>query len=321
MDKSKKVRNLLIGGGLAVAAVVTAALLFPPFHDQFVWKYISGPLVADALNQATATYRGVTAHRGYTFVSITVYALVLLYSLVVISRLFDRLDVEVNEKLVVSLVPFMVFGGLLRVVEDAALAPYPWNALLISPVIYFSLLVLGFLLLTSSIYTEKRGWVESYHSAVRWSGGASAGLLFLLLVYFLNPSPGMEKILLLSLVPIGAVAGGLAVQEALSRFRPVTFLDSFVGRIAAASQVLDGAVTAVIVSFLGGAEKLPLSSFIIEKFHPAAFPVVKLGIILAFLSMVEKEEADSMTALAFAVLIAVGLGPATRNLTRALLGV
>ncbi len=321
MDADREHRYLLLGGAAVAVVTVLAAVTVPAVYDQFIWKHLAGPIVADALNQTTATFHGVTAHRGYTPASITVYALVLIYGLFTLHRVFDRLDVELDERLVVSLTPFMVFGALARVAEDAALVPYPWNAALISPVIYIMLAALGTALLAGGIYAERRGWVSSYHRLLRLTGGAAAVLLAAILVGTTPPQAAGEATLLLIGAPAAAIVAGLGIQRWLATLKPSTFLDTGIGQLTVAAHLLDGTVTAVIVTVLGGTEKLPLSAWIIDTIHPAAFPAVKLGVVLAILGTVEKDEADTLTSLAFAVLVAVGLGPGTRNLVRALLGV
>lgn len=314
-------RQLVLGGAAAIAAVIVAALLVPAVYDRFIWTYLVGPVVADALNQASATFHGVTASPGYTLTSITVYALLLVYALFALGEAFDRFDIDIDEELVVSLTPFMVFGGLTRVVEDAALVPYPWNTAIISPVIYVVLAGIGVLLLLGSVYAEREGLVDSHHRALRLTGIGAAALLLLTLISLNAPVLRPRRLLLLLGGPAAAILAGLGVQEWAARLKPSTFLDSTIGRVAVAAHLLDGAATAVIVTFLGGTEKLPVPGLIMDTLHPAAFPAVKLGVVLALLGAIEKEEADRFTALAFAVLIAVGLGPGTRNLARALLGV
>ncbi|MDY6766026.1 MAG: DUF63 family protein [Candidatus Nanohaloarchaea archaeon] len=314
---------ILLGGGAAVLlAVGGAAALFPSIvYDRFLWKYLAGPVVADALNQATATFHGITAHRGYSAVSITVYAAVLLYGVGLLVHVLDRFEVMFDERMVASFVPFMVFGGLLRVVEDAGLVPFPWNAALISPVIYVVLTVVGIGMLVFSLHSAAAGWTGSYHRPLQLGGAAAAAVVLLVLGATGIPPERASLLPVLLGVPAAGIAVGLGAQAVAARLQPGTFLDTGIGRLATASQVLDGAVTVVIITFLGGSEKLPLSGFIIDTIHPVAFPAVKLGVALLFLGAVETEEADTMTALMLLVLIAVGLGPGTRNLARAVFGV
>lgn len=321
MDGLPQHRRLLSGVAVVAAATALIAVFTPERVAEVLWRYFAGPVVADALDRQVATFNGVAAERGYTAVSIGVYAAVLVAALPVLRRGLRRFAYDLDGQLVLSLVPFIVFGGLLRVVEDAGLLPFPWNTVLISPLIYVLLGASGLAVLALGQYLAAKSSRYGFHQIVR---GIGAGAAFLTMVVVAVARAGHVQAgaspLILG-VPLGAIAIAIGIQSLVARRFPGTLLSSTEGRIAVTGQVLDGAVTAVIVTFLGGTEKLPLSAAIIDTFHPAAFPAVKLGITLAFLGMVRRDDTDVWTALMVLVLIAVGLGPGTRNLTRALFGV
>ncbi|PSP52095.1 hypothetical protein BRC60_01000, partial [Halobacteriales archaeon QH_1_68_42] len=156
-----------LGGALAlVGGLVVGSLALPGLvYDRFVWQYFWGPIYSDANNAvcavkdggsvellgSTAACRaaaetGVVAYTGYTTVSTVGYMVILLFAILGVLHLLDRIEVGEDRRLVVALLPFMLFGGALRVVEDvtdsavrAGVEPiltYPLNTLFISPIIY-----------------------------------------------------------------------------------------------------------------------------------------------------------------------------------------
>jgi uncharacterized membrane protein len=186
-----------------VAALILGSLVFyDTVYRGFVWHYFWGPVYADAHNAVAAVHRGgsvellyspaarqsavaagqVVAEPGYTLVSEVGYMVVLLFGLIGVLQLLRRLDVGRDRDLFFALIPFMLFGGALRVVEDAndavpegvsqAIA-YPWNTLIISPIIYFTVffVTLGSLLVT--VWLRREGYVETYARPMAAVGSAA----------------------------------------------------------------------------------------------------------------------------------------------------
>lgn len=63
---------------------------------EFIWKYLAGPVIADAKNAETAVWEGVTPHTGYNPVNTVTWAVlaaVLGYGAL---RGMKRYDVEFN---------------------------------------------------------------------------------------------------------------------------------------------------------------------------------------------------------------------------------
>ncbi|RLF62629.1 MAG: hypothetical protein DRN33_05370, partial [Thermoplasmata archaeon] len=64
---------------IAACIIFAAGLLIAPtiFYDHFIWKYLWGPIVADAAGHPVS-YHGVGAAEGYTLVSEFIYGVLLL---------------------------------------------------------------------------------------------------------------------------------------------------------------------------------------------------------------------------------------------------
>lgn len=121
------------------------------FWDRFLWENLWGPIVADAHGRPMCSAAPgqwhptpcqgaeVAARTGYTPTSYAVYGPVLGLAIFGLHDFLRRYDFEVGGRFFLGLAPLIVFGSLLRVMEDTALFEPPVQYLFISPLIYFTL--------------------------------------------------------------------------------------------------------------------------------------------------------------------------------------
>jgi len=141
---------------IIIVVVIVGVLLLPSvFYDQWIWKYYWGPVVADAANSPSgvAFHNGVEAKEGYTMVSEITYGIILVVALYFIYKLFKKLNIIVDWRFALSLMPYILFGPVTRVLEDTGYFGEPFVYWFISPFLYFqvaayalSFLVLGYVL-------------------------------------------------------------------------------------------------------------------------------------------------------------------------------
>ncbi len=120
--------------GIPLILLVGSILWRDLFWDAFIWRYLWGPVVADARGTSIGE---VSA--GYNPVNTLVYGIVLMLALIGIYDLIEYFDIEVDTGFVLSLIPWVVLGGSLRTLEDAGLFSESVAPLFISPVIYLLL--------------------------------------------------------------------------------------------------------------------------------------------------------------------------------------
>ena len=112
-------------------------LAFPELvYDRYVWQYLWGPVVADAVGQSV-TYQDITAVKGYNPVNTLTYVALVLYALPGVQAFFATFDIDLDTELACSLAPILVAGGVMRALEDAGRLPVPLDRLFITPSIYF----------------------------------------------------------------------------------------------------------------------------------------------------------------------------------------
>lgn len=367
------VRAWIVAFAGLITVVVGGSVLFPrAVYAGFIWHYFWGPVYADAHSAACVVWNGgaqtllydasacrgatgIVAEPGYTLVSEIGYMVVLLFMLAGVILLLRRLSVGEERRFFYALLPFIFLGGALRVVEDASdvvpagvnpILTYPWNTLLISPVIYFTLFGLTLAALVASVSLSRRGVVEDYANPLFGSG-----LVFLVitLAYLVGRAVTTTYVSFHPIIFV-VVVGGATVAAAVTwtvatRFVPE--LESgtgFIGAIVVWGHSIDG--TANVVGLDWGAE-LGLRADLVPK-HPVnravidltgavlpesviavigdAWPFLLLKLVVAVAAvwlfnedMVE--DSPRSTLLLLVAVLAVGLGPGTRDLLRATFGV
>ena len=144
-----------------IAVIALGCLLFPElFWDKFIYRYYWGPLEVDAHESGSIEQSdGYVIDQGYTLISELTYGIVLSVALYGIFRLFERLDIKIDMRFTVSILPYIFLGGTLRVMEDGEIFKEPYVYLMISPIIYF---VIGALIvvmvLSSKILDGKKDY-------------------------------------------------------------------------------------------------------------------------------------------------------------------
>ena len=375
-DRTDPVRTWLAAAVVGVLAIAGASVAFPKaVYTDFVWHFFWGPIDADAHNAVcavrsggvverfgstdacqAAVSRGLTvAEPGYTFVSEAGYALVLLFMLAGVLLLVRRLGIGTDRRAVFALIPFVLFGGALRTVEDAAdIVPasvaagidYPASALIISPVIYVTVFVITLAALLVSLWLERRGAIERYETALAGFGTLALALAVGYLVFlaatteYLNFYPQM---LVATLGIASAIAVG--IYYVIGRFAPA--LNAGTGYLGLAilwAQGIDG-VANVIASDWWNAIGLPFEytakhpvnevivnltelvvphSVILVIGDSWPFLVVKIALSVGVIWLFEEsifEESPRYANLLMLAIIVVGLGPGTRDMLRATFGI
>jgi uncharacterized membrane protein len=145
--------------GVIIVLVVGSLVLPDLFWDRFLYRYFWGPVEIDAMEMEPVVQSdGFVIDQGYTLISEVTYGIILITALYGIFRLFERLDIKINVKFILSVAPFFFLGGTLRVLEDAELYNEPYVYFIISPFIYF---LIGIVILVAVIYSEVLGRKEN----------------------------------------------------------------------------------------------------------------------------------------------------------------
>ena len=310
-------------------------------------------------NAACAAASEPVAYPGYTLVSEAGYAVTLLTALVGVHFLLKRWRIAERVEMLYALFPFVLLGGALRVVEDANNAAeafgnvdpflgYPLNALIISPVIYFVMFAVTLVALVGSVVLARRtDLADDYLRPLAASGVVLLAANVLGLGYlavardYVQFVPVFTVLTLVLSTAITAVAWWAA-----RRWLPsVTSGTGTAGAVILWGHAVDG--VANVIGLDWGAElgyprgdlvsKHPLNEYIVDATHAVLpesithltgdtwpFILVKVAAVLLVLSLFDdqlREEAPRYTTLMLVAVLAVGLGPGTRDMLRATFGI
>jgi uncharacterized membrane protein len=364
----------LWGGTVAalLAALVAGVLAFPErVYYGFIWHYFWGPVVADAKSATCAAYADGSvrylydsaacsaasepvAYPGYTLVSEVGYAITMLLALVGLVFLLRRLDVGRDRGLFYALFPYMLFGGALRVVEDAndavpegveATIAFPWNTLIISPIIYFSMFALTLVALVGSVRLADRDVVSDYGYSLAGIGTALLAITlgYLTLLAFTRDYVGFYP-QIAAVVLVASTALTWAVWTAIERYLPeINAGTRRMGLVVIWAHVVDGVANVVGIDWarelglpadlvpkhpvnralIGVGEQFPET---VQHFVGTAWPFLIVKVVAAvFVIWVFDEqifeESPRYAILLLVAIVAVGLGPGTRDMLRATFGI
>ena len=366
--------HLWAGGVTAgLLALILGAVAFPEtVYDGFVWHYFWGPVQADANSAVCAIRPGSTveylydtgtctnavepvAYPGYTLVSEVGYMVTLLVALTGLVFLLRRLDLGTDRDFFYALFPFVLFGGALRVVEDAndavpaaeALVSYPLNTLLISPIIYFTVFGVTLAAVVAAVAAERVDIVDRDNRLLLGVGTAT---LLVTLGYFValvvRGAEGVEfHPQVLAAVLLGATVTTGLTWLLIERFAPsVNAGTGLIGLVILWGHAVDGVANVVGLDWmpaLGAGPNLvpkhPVNQFVVDvtaaTLPPSVlavtgdtwpFLLVKLVAATFVLWVFEEEifeESPRYTMLLLIAVLAVGLGPGTRDMLRATFGV
>ncbi|MFB6172397.1 MAG: DUF63 family protein [Haloarculaceae archaeon] len=367
--------------GTAVAAVVViaaSALALPRLvWDRFLWHYFWGPVFADAHNarcavmasggpklltdpaacQSAIARGAIVAEPGYTLVSEVGYAITLVFMLVGVLYLVRDLGVGEDRRLFFALVPFMLFGGALRVVEDAndaaTAAPgahpaiaWPYSALIISPLIYVTVFVVVLVALVGTIRLARRGTLSDYPIAMAAVGGLAltVTLVHLLVLAFTTDYLGFYPQFFVATVGAASVIA-LAVYAGLERWAPhVNAGTGLIGLVVLWGHAIDGVANYLAADWTAAlgvpvqyGAKHPVNRILndlVATVAPAGvqeaigvawgFLLVKIVAATAVVWVFDErifEENPRYALLLLVAIVAVGLGPGTRDMLRATFGI
>ncbi|MDS0477925.1 DUF63 family protein [Natrinema sp. 1APR25-10V2] len=353
------------------AVVVLGAVLFPQrVYVDIIWQYFWGPVVADAhswpcvawaggeqvqCSQAPAN-AGPTAEPGYTFVSYAGYIPSLILFLIGAIFAVRRLEIERYRAGFFALFPFMLFGGALRVVEDANAAAFeatgemaiqlPWSGFIISPLIYFTVFFIALFAVASSVRLEREDYVSGYEYPLAGIGTTLLTVSIVYLAYTAATEPYAEFYPLIPLVIlVGATLTTAITWVAIERFAPELNRGTrYMGIVVIWAHAVDGVANVIGLDW---ATTLGLPANLVPK-HPinraianttadilpadivsatgSAWPFlfVKVAAAVFIIWIFDDtvfEENPRYAVLLMITVVAVGLGPGTRDMLRATFGV
>ncbi len=269
---------------------------------QFLDKYYIHPIIYDS---------------GYNWVNTISWALLFALVLLALLKILKKLEIEIDKKFIAAVVPYILVGATMRVIEDAELILAPLSYLLITPLIYFLVFVCCVFVLVISIKTSKTSYNLIFGAVgLIWF---FANLAILLWTEELI-SPGV----ILAVSGITAVIVGVIYLIA-AKFG-VHFLTDKLNLSVLAAHLLDATSTYIGIDILGDYTGKHVIENLIVKYTGSAVGMylLKLGILIPVLYLMYTqfhEEEKELKNIVLLALITIGLAPAVRNTLRMAFGI
>ncbi|SDY53606.1 DUF63 family protein [Halopenitus persicus] len=311
---------------------------------------------SDACAEAAAAADAVVASPGYTIVSTVSYIVILLFALIGVLLLLRRLGIGEERRFFFALFPFVLLGGALRTIEDAGVAaldaggqhliPAPWTALFISPFIYVTVfaITLGCVVLAYAL--AARGLVDDYARPLFTMGSvavvASVGYLGYLAAT--TSFVGFNPAVIGSILTIATATTGVT-WWLIERYEPsINDGTGYIGLVIIWGHAIDGVANVIGLDWMpvlaGSPNLVPkhvVNAAIVDwtaRLLPASvlavtgdawpFLIVKLAAATFVVWVFNDEmfaESPRYTVLLLITVLAVGLGPGTRDMLRATFGI
>jgi uncharacterized membrane protein len=326
---------------MLILVVIIAGLVFAPslFYDQWIWKYYWGPIVADA-SGSVAVHNGVEAREGYTIISEITYGVILVCALYAIYKLLKKLNITVDWRFALALMPYYLFGPISRVLEDSNYFHEPVEYWFISPLIYLQIAVYAIFFLLLGYYLERKFKNRIFSvNIILFLGGLIFFIpsIYLISIWILGDRWGSTTgvrfdvfliVLGLVLLIVGLV---FLVSYIFKNNKKISVYKNPLNLAMLSGHLIDGITSYISIKdpFLMGlsyAEKHPASNVLLNIWGPL-FPIVKflliIFVIYVFDVMFKDELKNHITLvnlLKIGILI-LGFSPGLRDLLRVTMGV
>ncbi len=259
---------------------------------------------------------------GYNIVNTVTWAILLGICIFGVVKLLKKMNIKIDYRFTISVIPFILAGSSLRVIEDTGVIEPPVSYLLITPNIYFIMFVFTvFFLLLSKLIVRLKG--KGDYQKIFAGFGTLWFLTHIMILFYLED-------LILPWVPVFVIgAASLIVFLTRSVLERIGFglLDSRINLAILWVHLMDASSTIAGIDFLGYYEKHVVPSYLIELTGTAfvMYPL-KLLIFIPVLYILDNhfdEDRESITLINFLklVIIVLGLSPACRNTIRMAFGV
>ena len=284
--------------------------------SEFIYKYYIDPIrygqpynVVDTLTYALILVLGV-----YIF-----------YRWLMSSRYLNRIRLTIDTPFILATLPYVVLGGLLRVVQDTGMITGNIQFLLVTPLIYFVLFFFTLGMIFLSRYLQAQGYIKNFLSAYAFAGIMSVFTVALILAAW-GITRTQIDLTVLFVIPLMAVAATALVWAFMRYVLSWKYVNHPLYVTLIFSHMLDASATSYGIDMhpaLQYVEQHVVGSNLIAWTN-TAFVMFPLKLVVLFpaiyvLEMYRPEADPDFWHLVLLAMIVVGLAPGIRDMTRMVL--
>jgi uncharacterized membrane protein len=284
--------------------------------SDFIYKYYIDPIRLGQPYNVVDTL---------TYAIILVIGVYLLYRWLSTSSYMNDAGFAFDTRFILATIPYIILGGVLRVIEDTGMITSDWKYLLITPLIYFVLFFFTIGMMFLSRYLTIRGLTGSFTTFYGLAGSAALVVASLILLAWSQTHNGVDLVIL-AVIPLMAVTATSIVWAVMRYGLSWKYVSDPLYITLLFGQLLDASATSYGIDFhphVQYIEEHVVGSALIGWAHTAfiMFPLKLLVLFPAIyvMQLYRKEANPAFWHLVLLAMIVVGFAPGVRDMVRMVL--
>jgi uncharacterized membrane protein len=284
--------------------------------SDFIYKYYIDPIKTGQAYNVVDTL---------TYAIILVICVYLLYRWMSASTFLAGSGFSFDRNFILATVPYVILGGLLRVIEDTGMITTDWKYLLITPLIYFTLFffVIGVMFL--SRYLTVKGITQNFIQFYAFAGVVAMVIASLVLLAWSTTHHGVD-LFILAIIPLMGVTATATVWAVMRYALSWDYVNDPLYITLLFGQLLDASATSYGIDLhpsVQYVEQHVVGSALIDM-TGTAFVMFPLKLLVLFpavyvMQMYRKEANPAFWHLVLLAMIVVGFAPGIRDMVRMVL--
>jgi uncharacterized membrane protein len=284
--------------------------------SDFLYKYYIDPIKTGQAYNVVDTL---------TYAIILVLGVYLLYRWMSSSSYMADIGFQFDQKFILATVPYVILGGLVRVIEDTGMITSDWRFLLITPLIYFVIFAFTLGMMFLSRYLTLKGITDNFITFYAFAGTLAVVVTSLVLLAWSQTHNGVD-LFILTIIPIMAVTATVIVWAVMRYELSWTYVNDPLYLTLLFGQLLDASATSFGIDFhpaVQYVEQHVVGAALIGMTGTALvmFPLKLLVLFPAIyvMQMYRKEATPAFWHLVLLAMIVVGFAPGVRDMVRMVL--
>jgi uncharacterized membrane protein len=267
----------------------------------------------------------------YNIVETLTYAIILIIGVYLLYRWFSNSawlserGIKLDSSFVLATLPYVVLGGVLRVIQDAGMVGGDWQYLIVTPPIYFVLFFFTIAMIFIGGTLKKNGLVNNFLSFYAYVGCMAVFVVSLILLSWGMAHTHVD-LFILAIILLMAVVATLLVWGCMKYVLSWEYVRDPLYIALIFGQMLDASATSYGLTFHPAVhyiEQHVVGSNLIAM-TGTAFVMYPLKLVILFpaiyiMQLYRKEANPAFWHLVLLAMIVVGLAPGVRDMIRMVL--
>ena len=284
--------------------------------SEFIYKYYIDPVIYSEPYNVVETL---------TYALILVLGVYLLYRWMSQSTWLSDIGLKIDASFILATLPYVVLGGVLRVIQDTGMITGNLQFLIVTPPIYFVLFFFTIGMIFLALYLQQQGLIKNFLSFYVLAGCMAVFVIVLILAAWGITHAHLD-LFVLGIIPLMAITATVLVwgfMRYVLKWHYVTdplYITLLFGQLLDASATSYGIDMHPSVQYI---EQHVVGSGLINL-TGTAFVMFPLKLVVLFpaiyiMQLFRKEANPAFWHLVLLAMIVVGLAPGIRDLTRMVL--